>query len=180
MVEIIFETHSETTDNEAGLASGWYDVGLSAKGKIQAQALGERRLTDNFDVVFCSDLKRAVETYEIAFGKRKFKVIKDPRLRECNYGDLNKYPKGDVEPIKALHLKKPFPNGESYEETTERMRHFLNDLLAVYDNKKVLIIGHRATQYGLDHLIDGVLLKEAVTRSWRWQPGWQYWLTNKV
>jgi hypothetical protein len=32
-VAIVFETHSITTDNEAGLATGWFDGRLSAHGK---------------------------------------------------------------------------------------------------------------------------------------------------
>jgi len=37
-----------------------------------------------------------------------------------------------------------------------------------------MIIGHRATQYGLEHWIKGVPIKDVVTASWKWQPGWKY------
>ena len=37
---------------------------------------------DEFDVVFCSDLKRAIDSAEILFGGEK-RIIQDKRLREC-------------------------------------------------------------------------------------------------
>src|SRR6266545_6363763 len=80
-VEIIFEYHSTSTDNEAGVASGWSDPPLSAKGRAVAKELGERRQGEQIDAVFCSDLRRAIETAEIAFGKR-IPIHADHRLRE--------------------------------------------------------------------------------------------------
>ncbi len=99
-------------------------------------------------------------------------------MRECNYGDLTRKSSEEVEPTKAEHIVEPFPNGESYEQTTERMRGFLKDLLRDYLGKKVMIIGHRATQYGLECLIKKIALKEVVVAPWKWQPGWTYLLEN--
>ena len=55
---------------------------------------------------------------------------------------------------------------------------FLKDLLKNYDGKKVMIVGHRATQYGLEHWIKRVSIKKAVTAPWKWQPGWVYDFNN--
>jgi len=115
MVTIVFESHGTTYDNEADLSSGWYDVALSELGQKQAQELGDRYKNDHFDVIFCSDLQRSFTTAQIAFSDRHLNIIKDQRLRECNYGDLNQHPKAIVEPVKADHIILPFPNGESYE-----------------------------------------------------------------
>ena len=41
----------------------------------------------------------------------------------------------------------------------------------------MLVIGHRATQYGLAHSLCGIDLEQAVTAPWQWQPGWTYLLT---
>ena len=88
-VEIVFETHSTTTDNERWVASGWLDGKLSPLGHRQAKELGERREDDELVAVFCSDLGRAIETAQIAFGGRGLPIFHDWRLRECNYGMLN-------------------------------------------------------------------------------------------
>lgn len=88
-VEIIYETHSTTIDNESGIATGWLPRKLSEKGREQARALGERRRGDDIAAVFVSDRARAVETAEIAFGGSDVTIYQDARLRECNYGVMN-------------------------------------------------------------------------------------------
>ena len=69
-IEIVFETHSTTEDNEAGRATGWLPGRLSQQGKAQARELGRRRAQGGIAAVFCSDLRRAVQTAELAFDGR--------------------------------------------------------------------------------------------------------------
>ena len=68
-IEIVFETHSTTEDNEMGRATGWLPGRLSALGRQQAAELGRRRGGDRLAAVFSSDLARSVETVEIAFAR---------------------------------------------------------------------------------------------------------------
>lgn len=178
MVTIIFESHATSLDNKADLASGWYDVDLSELGKKQAKELGKPYVNDHFDAIFCSDLKRSYKTGKIAFAQKSSPIVKDTRLRECNYGDFTRHPNKEVNPLRVRHITKPFPNGESYQEAAKRMKNFLQDLLKHYDGKKVMIIGHRATQCGLEHWIKHISLKKVVSVPWKWQPGWTYHLSN--
>ena len=173
MVEIIFEAHGTTFDNEAHLSSGHNDVALSPLGIKQSQEMGERYKDDNFDAIFCSDLQRAYKSAEIGFGTR-WPIIKDARLRECDYGDFTQRPSAEVDVQKPLRITEPFPHGESYIQTTVRMANFLADLKKNYQGKRVMIIGHRATQYGLDNLIKGISLEQLTTSHFKWQPGWRY------
>lgn len=173
MVTIVFESHGTTFDNELHQASGHYDVALSPLGEQQSGEMGERYKDDHFDAIFCSDLQRSYKSAEIAFGN-KFPIIQDARLRECDYGDLTQHPSSEVDPEKPKRITEPFPNGESYEQTSEHMKSFLQDLLKDYDGKRVMVIGHRATQYGLEHWIKGLPLAEVIPAPWKWQPGWTY------
>lgn len=177
MVTIIFESHGTTTDNEKHIASGWADVELSELGIKQSKEMGERYKDDHFDTIFCSDLQRSYKSAEIAFGN-KFTIIKDSRLRECNYGDLTQHPSQEVDNEKPKRIHESFPNGESYEQTAERMWSFLQDLLRDYNGKRVMIIGHRATQYGLENLINKISLEQVIPAPWKWKPGWEYELDN--
>lgn len=173
MIKIIFESHGTSLDNEDGLSSGHFDADLSELGERQAWELGQRYQDNKPDVVFCSDLKRSFHTAERAFGD-SIEIIQDARLREVDYGDLTKHPSSEVEIAKKMYIDQPFPNGQSYTQTTEKIKEFLAELKEKYHSKTVMIIGHRATQYALENLINGVDLKQAVTATWQWQPGWIY------
>lgn len=173
MVSIVFEAHGTTLDNEKHLSSGHFDVELSELGKKQAKELRQRYKDLKFDAIFCSDLSRSYKTAQIAFGD-KFPIVRDIRLRECDYGDLTQHPSEEVDAEKIKRVSEPFPNGESYEQTSVKMKDFIDDLRKNYEGKKVMIIGHRATQYGLDHWILGKSLEDLVSTSFKWQPGWRY------
>lgn len=178
MITIIFEAHSTTTDNEAKLSSGWNDVDLSELGLRQSVELGERYKDKLPDAVFCSDMQRSYKSAAIAFKNICTPIYVDARLRECDYGDLTQAPKDQVDTRKADHISKQFPNGESYDDAAKRMGDFLKDLLVNHDGKTIMIIGHRATQYGLEFHITGKPLFDCVTEPWSWQPGWIYKLES--
>jgi len=55
-MKIYFATHSTTTDNEAGIVSGWKDVELSELGIKQAKEIKERFKNIKIDLICCSDL----------------------------------------------------------------------------------------------------------------------------
>jgi broad specificity phosphatase PhoE len=172
-MRIIFETHATSLDNEAGLASGWHDVDLSPRGEEQALQLGERRRTMPLDRIVTSDLTRAYRTAALAFPDRMTDIVRDARLRECDYGEWTRRPAGDIERVRLDHVDEPFPGGESYADCARRVRALLDELYGAGD-ATVLLIGHRASQYALEHLIGGVSLDEAIRRPWAWQPGWEY------
>ena len=171
---VVFETHATSLDNEAGLASGWSDSELSAKGEEQARTLGARRQSDNLAAVFCSDLARAFQTAEIAFTKRSLPIVRDARLRECNYGTLTRHGAADIDARRALHVDEPFPNGESYRQVARRVSAWLEDAVASHSADTVLVVGHRATFYALEHLVKHTSLEDVVIAPWQWQPGWTY------
>ena len=98
MIELVYESHSTTVDNEERRATGWLPGVLSEAGREQAQALGARRRDDGLDAVFSSDLARAVETARIAFEGSEVPLFLDWRLRECNYGELNGKPVAELDP----------------------------------------------------------------------------------
>jgi broad specificity phosphatase PhoE len=177
-LRLIFESHATSLDNEVGLASGWFDVALSTTGEEQARTLGARRRNDHLAVVFCSDLSRSFRTAEIAFGDRSVSIVRDARLRECDYGDLTRQHTSKIEQRRQLHLVDPFPNGESYQQVVDRVSGWLSEVLQRIDAGTALIIGHRATYYALEHLLNQVTLHKAVTSPWRWQPGWTYHLPS--
>lgn len=173
-IELIFETHSITEDNEQGRATGWLPGRLSARGRALAAELGRRRADDGISAVFCSDLARAAETAAIAFAATPIPVLLDWRLRECDYGQRNGMPAAELRPGRRDHLDQPYPGGESWRQAVSRVGRVLADLPLRWDGQRVLVIGHVATRWGLDHQLRGAALENLVDEDFAWQPGWEY------
>jgi broad specificity phosphatase PhoE len=172
-VQLVYETHSISVDNELGMATGWLPGELSAQGRTLARELGARRRDDGIACVFTSDLRRAVETAEIAFAGSDVELRQDARLRECNYGRLNGAPVEQLEPRRRF-IDRPYPDGESYRDCATRMRSFLDDVVREFDRRRVLVVAHSAQRWALRHLIEGVPLEELVDAPFEWQEGWEY------
>jgi broad specificity phosphatase PhoE len=170
MIKIYFEIHGLSINNEKHLASGHYDSPLSERGVLQAKALGEKYKNVSFDAIFTSDLKRAYDAALIAFDS-KTPILRDKRLRECNYGDLTNNPNKEVKALQKQHIKNPFPHGESYEQVCKRVEDFLIELKKDYRNRKILIIAHRGVQFSLDHLVDSIPFADCFTLPWDWNVG---------
>jgi broad specificity phosphatase PhoE len=173
-VEVVFETHATSKDNEAGIATGWLPGRLSERGRVQAQELGGRRREDGIAAVFSSDLGRAVETVSVAFSGSAVPVLYDWRLRECDYGQRNGMPAAELHAGRREHLDHPYPGGESWRQAAGRVGRFLGDLPLRWSGRRVLVIGHVATRWGLDHVIGGVPLEELAVADFAWREGWEY------
>ena len=172
-VDIVFETHSLTEDNEAGRATGWLGGRLSVGGRRLAAELGARHQS-GLAATFCSDLARARETVEIAFPEPAVPVLFDWRLRECDFGELNGAPAGEVHADRSAFLQTPYPGGESWEQAASRVGWFLDDLRRRWDGTRVLVVGHVATRLGLEHRITGTPLAVVLNAEFGWQEGWEY------
>jgi len=177
-VKIIYFVHGTTTDNETGKCTGWAGGELSAKGIEQAKALPNQITAKDFKVIFCSDLKRAVDSAELGF-KGNYPIIPDKRLRECNYGNLTQGDEALTDYNKhSEYIGTPFPNGESLKDVEKRMKDFLDFLKANYDGQFIAILSHKAPQLALEVIINGQTWEEAIKNDWRnrkaWQPGWIY------
>ncbi|GAA4956121.1 alpha-ribazole phosphatase/probable phosphoglycerate mutase [Nonomuraea thailandensis] len=174
-VELIYETHATTTDNEDGISTGWLPGELSAAGHRQARELGDRRRADGLAAVFVSDLHRAVQTARIAFPDAHPPIHQDRRLRECDYGDLNGSPATLIAERRARHIDEPFPGGQSYRQVVAGTRAFLHDLVKGWDGARVLVIAHSANRWALDCLLGGASLEGVLGEGrFAWQPGWYY------
>ena len=173
-VAVVFETHSLTNDNEVGVATGWLDGQLSERGRALARELGRRRRNDGVEAVFASDLGRSVETVQLAFGGSGIPVHLDARLRECDYGAWNGMPVSRLKRERTQRISRPFPGGESYLQVVDRVASFLEELARDWYPARVLVVGHTATRWALDHLLAGAALQDLVAAPFAWQEGWSY------
>lgn len=177
-VEIVYETHATTTDNEAGISTGWLHGELSAQGRREARELGDRRRGEELAVVISSDLDRSVETARLAFPDGRPELRLDPRLRECDYGALNGAPSEVVAARRVHQLDEPFPGGQSYRQVLGVTDAFLRDLARQWDGARVLLIAHTANQWALECLLAGASPRDLLEVPFAWRPGWSYTLPS--
>ena len=178
-MQLIFETHSLSEDNDRGVATGWLPGRLSERGIALARELGERRPAATLAAVVSSDLRRAVQTVEVAFGDGDVPVLLDWRLRECDYGSLNGHPAVEVHAA-VSGVEERFPGGESWAEAVERVQGALVDLEHRWAGaaRPVLVVGHMATYWALRQRYDAMPLAE-LGRGFVWQEGWSFEVAEK-
>ena len=177
-MKITFFAHATTYDNEAAIATGQADAKISPLGKTQIDNLKNLVKDKNFDIVYCSDLSRAVETAEGAFGGR-IEIQIDERLRELDLGDFTRKTDEyvDSKTVTEAHIRDPFPNGESLKDVETRMSSFISHITHSGYND-IAIVAHRFNNLSLDVILKGKTWEEALAEDWRktksWQPGWEY------
>ena len=172
-IEIIYFVHGTTYDNSEEKCSGWKQVKLNELGKEQAKKLGENT-NYKFDILFTSDLIRAIDSADIAWPKLEKKI--DKRLRECNYGEYDGKNKKLVN--YENHIYNPFPKGESLKDVEKRINNFVSYLKDNFEEKTIGIVAHRVPQLALEVITKNISWEEAIKNDWRktksWKPGWKY------
>jgi alpha-ribazole phosphatase/probable phosphoglycerate mutase len=101
-------------------------------------------------------------------------VLHDWRLRECDYGELNGMPVAQMHAGRRDHLDVPYPGGESWRQAVARAERFLADVPSRWDGRRIVVIGHVATRWALDHALRGVPVEELMAEDFGWRPGWSY------
>ena len=91
--ELVLIRHGESEWNKLNLFTGWTDVELSEKGKLEASNGGKllKEAGFHFDVAYTSYLKRAIHTLNRvleAMDEEFIPVFKSYKLNERHYGAL--------------------------------------------------------------------------------------------
>jgi len=101
MHNLILIRHGQSLWNKEKRFTGWADIGLSEKGKLEAELAGKliKELSINIDACFTSVQKRAVNTLKIILDildKKNSTITKAWELNERHYGNLTGLNKDDV------------------------------------------------------------------------------------
>ncbi len=170
-VRLVYETHATTTDNEAGIATGWLPGRLSATGRANAEGLGLRRRDDGLA------MRRVRPGACRGDGGDRLRRVRppvhhDPRLRECWYGNLDGSPSASLP--RSRHVEIPFPGGESYRDVVRRTGTCSSSWRGRWDGARVLLVAHSANRWAIEHLLLGRDLAALVAAPFDWQEGWEY------
>lgn len=150
MARLLLVRHGITEFNSTRRFAGYSDVEMSAVGLRQVETLRDRLAGEKIDVVYSSDLKRAMVTAEVICSGRQVDIVACPELREVNYGEVEgltypeirqRYPEV-AELVANFNLRLNFPGGESFEEFIERVSKFADRLNRHAPSETVLVVSH--------------------------------------
>lgn len=134
--------HAEVETAYIGKYNGHIDIGLSERGKAQAQALAEKLQAQTYDEVYCSDLRRARDT--LAAFSLDVEPIFTKALREKSWGrhEGKSFEEIEAEGIKYENFTQWIEalDGERMEVFQSRVFNFLHSI--EQRDKNILVVTH--------------------------------------
>ncbi len=150
MAEIILARHGETEWNVEEVFRGRVDVELNETGVQQAELLAEHLSQLKIEAVYSSPLKRALNTAQAITRRQKLEVEVSPGLIDCDFGQWQGLQLEEVKDrYKGLYRqwaesphRLKIPGGESLDEVRERALEVVDDIVARY-KERVVLVSHR-------------------------------------
>jgi 2,3-bisphosphoglycerate-dependent phosphoglycerate mutase len=176
---LVLVRHGQSEWNLKNLFTGWKDVDLTAQGRDEAHAAGQKLKAKGlaFDLAYTSALKRAQNTLSIILeelGQTGLPTARDQALNERDYGDLTGLNKDDARQKwgeDQVHIwRRSYdvapPGGESLKDTLARalpyyMKHIQPDVLS---GKRVIVAAHGNSLRALIMAIEGLSPEEILKR----------------
>ncbi len=143
-MKLILVRHGETEANVNGTLEGRTPGELTEKGLFQARRLGERLREEKIDIIYCSDLKRAMDTaHEIKKFHPDVPIVFVKELRERDLGPFEGKTKEEIGMDKDVSAAFVAMEGaETSEAMFGRANAFLSRVLAKHVNDSVLFVAH--------------------------------------
>ena len=137
--------HGQTDYNKEDLILGRTDLPLNSTGMAQAEEFAAAvELLGDVDIIIASPMKRAQATARAAAERCGIEIVTDERLREWNYGEYegkSRYTEGFAENKREFAVKMG-RRGESLFQLCHRVYSALDEIMAKYSGKNVLLISH--------------------------------------
>lgn len=163
-MNITLVRHGETKENVAQTIQGQIPGHLTERGKAQAREAAEKLRGRHFDAIYCSDLKRCLDTAEpIRELFPDVPFVTDRLLRERKAGSYVGKPLALLDVHKQLGDWYSFRlpgGGESWEDVRLRQFGLLDKLYAQCPHGSVLIISHRGPVNGIRSILESKTLAQ--------------------
>lgn len=148
---IFLVRHGATTLTAEDRFAGSSNVNLSEEGRRQVASLARRLEGDELHAVYCSPLDRTVETATILAAPHGLEPIREPGLREIDYGHWEGLRRSEIE---ARHAEEyaawqedPFTigprGGESGVNVLNRALPVMRSIVEDNRHKNVLVVAHK-------------------------------------
>ena len=154
------------------------DLNLNATGRAQAAAVGEFLKTRKLNHVYCSVLKRAVETAQAVAHPHGFEPERLEDITECNVGQWEGM---DWDSIALKHpeefrlfnedpAESPYLGGECYRDVLTRVAPAFQCLLEKHAGETIAVVAHNIVNRVYTAHLLGLELRKAKAPTWRWAP----------
>jgi len=145
--EVVLLRHAHSTANSKGILAGRNNrIGLTERGEREAIALAELLVTQKFDAIYSSPLKRCYDTLQPFVERSRLKIRELPGVVEMEYGTWSGKSLKTLskEPLWKNIQTRPstvtFPRGESFMEMWTRANEAV--LQAAKGKSRILIASH--------------------------------------
>lgn len=166
--------HGQSAGNAEGRFGGHSPTPLSELGREQSEILGQALAKEKIDVIYSSDLIRAVQTAEPLAELLELKIIKTTAFRERKVGVLEgltfdesraKHPK-DYYALVNRDINHVITGGESYRQLLERATSALREILQIHRGRRVVIFSHTGAICFLTLHLIGAINRKTKTTPW--------------
>ncbi len=166
--------HGQSAGNVEGRFGGHSPTPLSELGKKQAEITARQLAKERIEIIYSSDLARAVQTAEPLANLLDLPIVKTTAFRERKVGVLEgltfdeskaKFPK-DYYALINRDIHHVITGGESYRQLLRRTTGVLREVLQIHRGKKVVIFSHTGTICFLTLHLLGAIHRKTHTTPW--------------
>ncbi len=150
---LLLVRHGATTLSAEDRFAGSTDVALSDQGRDQAARLGARLADDQLTAVYCSPMRRTIETAALIAQPHGLLPVTRPGLREIDHGHWEGLTRQEVERRHGDEYARwetdPFTvaptGGECGVDVMARALPVLRAIVEQHPGENVLVVSHKAT-----------------------------------
>ena len=153
MTKLYLIRHGQSEWNILSKVQGLKDANLTNIGREQARKLGKRLIDENIDIIFSSDLSRALETAEIISSMINKPVVESKEIQEINFGPWEGLTLAEIQKKYKeeylIWMKKPdkfkLEGAETLDNLKNRVMKYVEKVLIENKDKNIAIVSHNAT-----------------------------------
>ena len=161
-MKIFTVRHGQTAWNLEGRMQGSMDIPLDGTGLGQAERLSERLSKEKIDIIYTSDLARAVKTAEVINSRHNAEIVPSAAIREINFGTFEGQllSESGAELDRLLNLGQAAPGGEDVYALGKRVHNFLDKILS-QNHENIVIVSHGVAIRAMIHYFLKLTLQES-------------------
>ncbi len=156
MTHLFLVRHGQTKGNVEGMWQGWTEGELTPLGVQQAEATARHLATvaENFDALYSSPLRRAVQTAQSVGQMLDISPLIHAGLKEIYFGEVEgltlkefeaRYPDAYRRWSDRSDTSYTWPGGESRAEFHKRAWRAIEEILAKHERQTVVVVSHGGT-----------------------------------